>query len=99
MEDGILRAGEPVAGVCLQGGQLPGHTGEVAGRVPCYVLRILRAHLSPEYQGDDDPEEYPGQEQGSGGNQRGHENTRTRVVQLGFDKVPKRIGSVLESAL
>src|SRR5918994_801271 len=48
MEDSILRSGEPVVGVRLQGGQLPGQAREVAGRVPRYVLRILRAHLRAE---------------------------------------------------
>src|SRR5918998_4521073 len=48
MEDGILRAGEPVVGVRLQGGQLPGQAREVAGRIPGHVLRVLRAHLRTE---------------------------------------------------
>src|SRR5918994_6381877 len=45
VEDGVLRAGEPVAGVRLQRCQVPGHAREVAGRVPRYVLGILRSHL------------------------------------------------------
>jgi hypothetical protein len=34
MEDGILGGGEPVMGVHLQGGQLPGQAREVAGPYP-----------------------------------------------------------------
>src|SRR5215212_10250049 len=46
MQDGILRICEPMAGIRLQGGQLPRHAGEVAGRVPGYVLRVLRSQSS-----------------------------------------------------
>src|SRR5215212_2893779 len=45
MQDGILWAGEPVAGVRLQGGQLPHYAGEVAGHAPGNVLRVLWSHL------------------------------------------------------
>jgi hypothetical protein len=38
-----------VAGVRLKGGQLPRQAGEVAGRVPRHVLRVLRAHLRAEH--------------------------------------------------
>ena len=41
----MRRIGEPVAGVGLQGGQLPRHPRKVAGYVPGHVLRVLRAHL------------------------------------------------------
>src|SRR5919107_1022053 len=44
-EGGVLGVGEPVGSVRLQGGQLPGQPGEVAGCVPRYVLWVLRSHL------------------------------------------------------
>src|SRR5215210_2471782 len=49
LEGGLLRADEPVLGVCLKGGQLSRQAGEVAGRIPGYVLRVLRAHLRTEH--------------------------------------------------
>ena len=42
----VLRIGEPVAGVGLQRGQLPGYAREVTGRVPRYILRFLRSQSS-----------------------------------------------------
>src|SRR5215211_4472486 len=42
----MRRIGEPVAGVGLQGCKLPCHSGEVTGKVPRYVLRVLRSHSS-----------------------------------------------------
>src|SRR5215212_10635958 len=45
LEDSVLRAGEPVVGVRLQGGELPRQPREVAGSVPGNVLRVLRSHL------------------------------------------------------
>src|SRR5919107_2727797 len=50
MKDGILRAGGPVAGVCLWGAQFPRQPREVAGRVPGHVLGVLRSHLRGEGQ-------------------------------------------------
>src|SRR5918995_5651195 len=46
MQVRMRRIGEPVAGVGLQGGQLPRHPGKVAGYVPGYVLRVLWPHSS-----------------------------------------------------
>jgi hypothetical protein len=44
-QGGILRVSEPVDSVALQGGELPYQSREVAGRVPDYVLRVLRTPL------------------------------------------------------
>jgi predicted ThiF/HesA family dinucleotide-utilizing enzyme len=42
---GVLGVGEPVVGICLEGGKLPDQCREVAGCVPDYVLRVLRTLL------------------------------------------------------
>src|SRR5215210_9175912 len=46
MQVRMRRIGEPVAGVGLQGAQLPRHPGKVAVYVPRYVLRVLWPHSS-----------------------------------------------------
>ena len=43
----ILRIGQPVGSVSLQGSELPDQPREVAGCVPGYVLRVLWAHYEP----------------------------------------------------
>jgi hypothetical protein len=45
----ILRIGQPVVSVSLQGRELPYQSREVAGRVPDYVLRVLWAHYEPNF--------------------------------------------------
>jgi hypothetical protein len=46
MQHGVLCPREPVAGVGLKRGQLPGQPREVAGRVPGHVVGLLRSHIS-----------------------------------------------------
>src|SRR5829696_2571286 len=44
-QDLVLRVGEPMGSVSLQGRELPYQPGEVAGRVPGYILRVLWSYL------------------------------------------------------
>jgi hypothetical protein len=41
----VLRVGKPVVSISLQGAELPGYWGEIAGQVPANVLRVLGSHL------------------------------------------------------
>jgi hypothetical protein len=40
-QGGVLRVCEPVSSVSLQNREFPDQAGEVAGRVPGYLLRVL----------------------------------------------------------
>src|SRR5215203_3800010 len=53
LSSGLYKRGlDRGVGVLLQGGQLPRQPGEIAGRVPGYVLRVLWSHLaSPPDEG------------------------------------------------
>jgi hypothetical protein len=44
-QGGVLRVGDPMGGVCLQGRELSDKPREVAENVPGNILRVLRAHL------------------------------------------------------
>jgi hypothetical protein len=44
-QGGVLGLGEPVGSVSLQSSELPYQRREIAGRVPDYVLRVLRTPL------------------------------------------------------
>ena len=48
-EGSVLRVGEQVVSVSLQGRELPDQRREIVGCVPGYVLRVLRSHLRSEH--------------------------------------------------